>query len=216
MSGEAVSATGLPRPLAPEDRARADYYALLSRLYADAPDAALLHAIAQSGAATEPGELQVGAAAEPFARAWARLGAASAAMDPAAAAEEYQELFIGVGQSAVSLHASAYLPASGRNALVEIRATLAQLGLGRLSGVSLYEDHLAAVCETMRVLIAGGPGVQPFTLDDQREFFGTHLGPWVFACCTAIKECTIANYYRRVAEFTDSFMAIERDSLAIE
>jgi len=216
MSEPAVSATGLPHPLAPEDRARADHYALLSRLYADAPDAGLLQAIAQSGAATEPGGLQMGAAAEPFARAWAVLGAASAAMDAAAAAEEYQELFIGVGQSAVSLHASAYLPASGRNALVEVRAALARLGLGRLGGVSLYEDHLAAVCETMRVLIAGAPGVQPFTLDDQREFFGMHLGPWVFACCTAIRECAIANYYRRVAEFTDSFMAIERDSLAIE
>jgi TorA maturation chaperone TorD len=216
MSEPVLSATGLPHPLAPEDQARADYYALLSRLYADAPDAALLQAIAQSGAATESGGLEVGATAEPFTRAWARLGAASAAMDAAAAAEEYQELFIGVGQSAVSLHASAYLPAPGKNVLVEVRATLAQLGLGRLGGVSLYEDHLAAVCETMRVLIAGAPGVQPFAVAEQGEFFGMYLGPWVFACCTAIKECTIANYYRRVAEFTASFMAIERDSLAIE
>jgi TorA maturation chaperone TorD len=215
MSESAVSATGLPHPLAPEDRARADYYALLARLYADAPDAALLQAIAQ-GAATEPGELPSLDAAAPFARAWAMLGAASAAMDAAAAAEEYQALFIGVGQSAVSLHASAYVPASSTNALVQIRATLERLGLGRLGGVNLYEDHLAAVCETMRVLIAGAPGVEPFALADQREFFGMHVGPWVFACCTAIKDCAIANYYRRVAEFTDSFMAIERDSLAID
>jgi len=48
MSAPEVQATGLPNPLAPEDRARADYYALLARLYADAPDAALLQAIAQS------------------------------------------------------------------------------------------------------------------------------------------------------------------------
>ena len=36
------------RPLAPEDQARADFYALLARLYADPPDAALLAAIARA------------------------------------------------------------------------------------------------------------------------------------------------------------------------
>jgi TorA maturation chaperone TorD len=211
MSQPDTPAAGLPHPLAAEDRARADYYALLSRLYAEAPDAALLRAIAQSS------ELTAGdGAGQPLARSWAMLGSASAAMDPAAASEEYQELFIGVGQSAVSLHASAYLPASGKNAIAEIRSALSGLGLGRQAGVNLYEDHLAAVCETMRVLIAGGPGLEPFELSQQREFFGMHLGSWVFACCAAIQGCPIANYYRRVAEFTIAFMTIERDSLAME
>ena len=36
------------RPLAPEDQARADFYALLARLFADPPDAALLAAIADA------------------------------------------------------------------------------------------------------------------------------------------------------------------------
>jgi TorA maturation chaperone TorD len=210
LSGSEIQATGLLNPLAPEDRARADYYALMGRLYADAPDAELLRAIAQSSeAAIEMTEL-------PLARAWATLGAASAAMDPAAASEEYQELFIGVGQSAVSLHASAYVLHTGRNPLVEVRGALARLGLGRQSGVSVYEDHLAAVCEIMRMLIAGAPGVQPFSISQQREFFEAHVGPWVFSCCTAIRACAIANYYRRVAEFTDAFMAVERDSFAID
>jgi len=210
MSAPEVQATGLPNPLAPEDRARADYYALLARLYADAPDAALLQAIAQSS------EAAIEMAEQPLTRAWATLGAASAAMDPAAASEEYQELFIGVGQSAVSLHASAYVLHTGRNPLVEVRAALARLGLGRQAGVSLYEDHLASVCETMRVLIAGAPGVRPFDIAHHSEFFGMHVGSWVFVCCSAIRDCAIANYYRRVAEFTDAFMAIERDSLAID
>ena len=211
MSESDLQTAGIPSPLAPEDRARADHYALLARLYADAPDAALLRAIAQSGelAAAEP-------EGEPLERAWSMLGAASAAMDPGAASEEYQELFIGVGQSAVSLHASAYLPPRGTNPLAEVRSALARLGLGRRSGVNLYEDHLAAICETMRVLVAGAPDVKPFDIAHQREFFGTHVGPWVFSCCTAIKGCPIANYYRRVAEFTESFMAIERDSFAME
>ena len=41
MSGTATGRAASP-PLAPEDQARADFYALLARLYTRAPDAALL------------------------------------------------------------------------------------------------------------------------------------------------------------------------------
>jgi hypothetical protein len=34
--------------------------------------------------------------------------------------------------------------------------------------------------------------------------------------CTALKNCSLANFYRPVAEFAELFMALERDSLAIE
>ena len=201
--------------VAPEDQVRANFYALLSRLYADAPDAALLRAIAEAGE-PPPGE---GEAAGELASAWTMLCKASAAMDPEAAAEEYQELFIGVGKSEVSLYASAYLPSGGTSVLGEVRATLARLGLGRRPEVNVYEDHLAAICETMRALIVGTggtDGAQARAVGEQREFFGMHVAPWVFACCSAICACAIANYYRRVAEFTQVFMAIERDSFAID
>jgi TorA maturation chaperone TorD len=128
-------------------------------------------------------------------------------------------MFVGVGKSEVSLYASSYLPSGGTAVLVDVRASLARLALARKPGVSMYEDHLAAVCEIMRVLIVGAPGASgapPRSVAEQREFFGMHIGPWVFACCAAITACPIANYYRRVAEFTQFFMAIERDSLAIE
>lgn len=213
MTEPGAPAVTLPHPIAPEDKARADFYALLSRLYAAAPDREFLRAIASAG----PLAIAVdNGPAHDLAESWSVLGAASAAMDPEAAAEEYQDLFIGVGKSEVSLHASAYVPSTGRSELATVRATLAGLGLERKSGVDVYEDHLAAVCETMRVLIAGAEGVEPFALADQRRFFEAHVGSWVSACCTAIKICPIANYYRRVAEFTEFFMAIERDSFAIE
>ena len=197
----------------PEDRARADFYALLARLYHDAPDAALLAAIAHADeVTTDNGD----SAAQKLAQAWHALIAASAAMDPEAAADEYQELFIGVGKSEVSLLASAYQQSMSGSMLADIRASLARLGLGRQSGVNVYEDHLAALCETMRVLITGSAELNASDLSVQRDFFETHVMPWVFDCCNAIKGFPIANYYRRVAEFTESFMAIERDSFAIE
>ena len=93
----APAATVLPHPLAPEDRARADFYALLARLYADSPDAALLAAIANADRI---------AGDSPFATAWNRLRDASGAMDAEAAAQEYTDLFIGVGKSEVNLHGS--------------------------------------------------------------------------------------------------------------
>lgn len=198
--------------LAAEDQARANFYALLSRLYAAAPDQTLLAAIAAADEWPVVGE---GAPRE-LAAAWRALIAASAATDAAAAGDEYQRLFIGVGRSEVSLHASGYLARAGGSPLAELRAALSRLGLGRRDGVNVYEDHLAAICETMRVLVGGAPGIGRGSIVQQREFFSVYVAPWVAACCDAIKISPIANYYRRVAEFTDSFMAIERDSFAID
>src|SRR5262245_32190555 len=98
--------------LDPEDQARADLYALLARLYASAPDAPLLAAIAAApplARESESGEAMA------FAADWNVLRAASAEADPDAVADEYQALFVGVGKSEVSLYASHYLgPQSGR------------------------------------------------------------------------------------------------------
>jgi TorA maturation chaperone TorD len=202
------------RTISPEDQARADFYALLSRLYASAPDAQLLAAIAAAD------ELDVAANdghAIGLSQTWHALVAASAVMDPAAAATEYQELFIGVGQSEVSLHASAYAKAAkGGPFLVQIRDSLAQLKLVRQAGVTVFEDHMAAVLETMRVLITGLGQPEAFAFDVQREFFNRNIDPWVDFCCNAICVKPLANYYLRVAQFTDSFMAVERDSFAMD
>jgi TorA maturation chaperone TorD len=210
---QAPATMAMPGEVAAEDQARANFYALLARLYAAAPDTELLARIAAADALPVVGEA---GAARDLAASWGALTAASAATDAAAAAEEYQRLFIGVGKSEVSLHASGYLAPAGKSPLSELRSTLARLGLGRQAGVNVYEDHLAAVCETMRVLIGGAPGIEPCAVAQQREFFAVYVASWVAPCCNAIKNSPIANYYRRVAEFTEFFIAIERDSFAIE
>ncbi len=68
----------------------------------------------------------------------------------------------------------------------------------------------------MRLLIAGDAQRRGAALGVQRNFFEKHLSPWTIACCAAIEQTSLANYYRRVAEFTRLFMAVERDSLAME
>ena len=203
-----ATAVAVPHPLSPEDRGRADFYALLARLFADAPDAALLAAIGRA----EP----IGGDT-PFARAYDRLVAASGAMDAEAAAQEYTDLFVGVGRSEINLHASHWLAgAMMERPLVELRSDLAGLGLARRPDVAMVEDHLSALCETMRLLIAGHEDRKPAPVATQRAFFERHIGSWVFPCCTAMKQCTIANYYQRVGEFAEQYMALDRDALAMD
>ena len=201
----------------PEDQARADFYALLARLFSAAPDAALLAAIA-SAAPLAPARHtdDAGSVAADLAAAWDGLRAASAGIDAEAATDEFHALFVGVGRSEVSLYASHYLgPQSGRP-LAEIRATLTELGLARQPGSSEFEDHLAVMLETMRMLVAGDAERRPAAILDQRAFFERHIAPWTFDCCTATSDSSVANYYRCVAQFTSCFLALERDSLAME
>ena len=207
MSSTAAAVPVRP-PIAAEDQARADVYALLGRLFSGAPDAGLLRALAGAQRLTA---VQTSA----WPAAFNRLADASAVMEADAAEQEYTDLFIGVGHSEVDLHASYWL-GSGERPLPLLRAELAALGLGRRPEASLLEDHLGPLLETMRLLVAGGPGVAPVSVAKQREFFGRWLSTWTDACCDAIEMSSIANYYRRVAECTKTFLALERDSLAIE
>ena len=213
-----TATVALDRLLPPEDQARADFYALLARLFADAPDAALLAAIAQAaplGVDTDIGGADDAAPGLPV--AWDALRAASAAMDADAVVDEYNDLFVGVGKSEVNLHASHWLTGfMMEKPLVEVRATLDGLGLARQEAATLLEDHLSALCETMRILIAGHGARAPSPIAEQRAFFERHIAPWVFACCSATIDSSVANYYRHVAQFAQRYMALERDSFAID
>lgn len=195
-------------PIAVEDQARADVYALLGRLFTRAPDHALLRALA-----TAP-RLPPSAQSD-WPTAFNRLADASQVMEAEAAEQEYTDLFVGVGQSEVDLHASFWL--KGIDApLAQLRGELAAQGLARRADATLFEDHLGPLLEIMRLLVGGGPGVTPASIAVQRAFFGRWLDDWPIRCCAAIKRTSIANYYRRVAECTEIFLALERDSFAIE
>jgi TorA maturation chaperone TorD len=194
-----VTATplALPHPLDAIDQARADFYALLA-------------ALANAPRMSEDGEGEL-------ARAFNRLADASAAMDPEAATQEYTDLFIGVGKSEIDLHASHWRSGLAmEQPLVQLRTELAVLGLARREGVTMCEDHLSALCETMRLLVAGVDGGRPAAVETQRRFFVDYVGGWTPFCCNAIRASDIANYYRQVAEFCHCFMALERDALAMD
>lgn len=206
----AAAPVALHRPLPPEESARADYYALLSRLLQAPPDGALLAALAAAP--------QLPATANaPFARAWKGLVEASSAMDADAAAEEYEKLFVGIGKAAISLYAGFYAGAGAvEHPRVRIQRDLAELGLARPDTLVEPEDHLGGLLEVMRVLVAGGAGRGPATIAQQRQFFETHLAVAAPKFFVAVGAWPEANYYRHVAAVGLAFVAVESESFELE
>jgi TorA maturation chaperone TorD len=188
-------------PLTEEDLARAGMYALLARLLYAAPDAMLLGAIAQSA---EP------AAGSELARTWLAMQSASAIMGAEAAAQEYERVFIGLGQGEVipymSWHLTGFLM---EEPLAKLREDLVALGLARAEGVGEPEDHMAAICEVMCVLVAGDVDSAPAKIEHQRAFFDRHLRPWYQKFAAQLAAAPSANYYRAVAPLLRAYMDVE-------
>lgn len=190
---------------APEEAARADFYALLAALFHHAPDARLLRTLAIAPA--------LAGGDEALALAWSQLVAASGVVDEEAVAEEYEALFVGVGKAKVSVYSGWYVGAAPvAHPRVRIIEDLAALGLGRPEGVPEPEDHFAGLFDAMRVLIAGGAGRGPASLAEQKRFYEAHVKPGVGRFLSAVREAPESNYYRKVAAVGEAFVGIENES----
>lgn len=199
------------RPLGGEEQARADLYALLARLLLAAPDAMLLDALAHS----DPILAQGGEPA--LEQAWERLTVASSVMDLDAVRDEFDALFIGIGTPLLNPYGSRYIAGFINDTpLARLRTDLARFGLARVRGAGEFEDHIGALCETMRVLVGGAPGIKPQSLANQRQFFEAHIAPWYERAMHDIAGAEGANYYRLVAQLAGAFLAIEADAFAVE
>lgn len=205
-------------PIGEEDRARADHYALIARLFHAAPDAALLVALADAGrvlgGGAEAGEEGGGTA---FRRAWAALGEAAAQGSVQAAGEEFDALFVSVARPVVMLNGSWYLAGYlQEEPLAELRAALAGLGLGRRTGVSETEDHIAALAEVMRHLVLSGADAAG--LARQRAFFARHLAPWYGELADCLAAAPEADFYAKAGSLLRAFLDLERAAfeMAIE
>jgi len=183
--------------LAPEDEGRLQLYALLARLFAAGPDEGLLHALAQSaGSIGGDGEL---------AQAWNNLVAAAENTSARDATLEFDATFIGVGKAPVSTYLSHYHPGARKEAvLVELRDTLAELGLARTAASAEPEDNLTAVLEVMRHLVAAGSDEQ--SLQRQREFFVRYLLPFYEGFCDAAHKSKLSDYYQAAVRLLEVFL----------
>jgi TorA maturation chaperone TorD len=194
-----------------EDRIRADFYALLARLFYAAPDDKLLQAIVIS---PEPASVRDDS---PLVESWRALAAAASAVTQEALVEEYQQLFIGVGRPDVMLFGSYYLAGfMNEKPLAQLRDDLAALGLARNEHATESEDHLAALCDVLRFLISGDRETRPASVEQQKAFFSKHMQPWVVQFCQAVMQSEQANFYKRAAAFAEAFFVIEIEAFDIE
>lgn len=200
-----AAAAPIQAPLAAEDAGRADFYALLAALLHQAPDDKLLRSLALSP------PLEGGDPA--LSSAWSALCAAAGVFEAEAAAEEYESLFVGVGVAKVSIYAGHYAgsDASG-TARLRVIADLAGLGLARAPHAHMPEDHFAGLFEVMRVLVAGGAGRLPASLEEQKRFYEAHVKPGIGKFFEAVERTTEANLYRKVAALGKAFAAVESES----
>jgi len=200
----------LPSPsaeLSQEDQARADFYALISRLFYAGPDAQLLAAIAGAGDTAIAGD----GAAVPLLAAWQALAAAAATADPEEARQEYDQVFVGTGKAEITPYASHYLAVSMRErVLVRLRDSLAEMGLAKHESAAEYEDHFSALCEVMRHLIAAGSS--DAAVQKQKMFFFEYVHFCYGDICAVMIGSTNTDFYKHVAGFTKAFLDVEASS----
>lgn len=197
MAATAVASDSDSR-IAAEELLRARLYSLLARFLATAPDAAVLDAAA--ALAGDDSELGVGL------RELARLAATTSVP---AAAEEYHELFIGLGRGELAPYGSYYLTGFlQEKPLADLRDDLARLGIARRDEVPEPEDHIAALCEVMAGLIEGAYGA-PADLAAQRRFFDAHLAPWAGRFFQDLERAGAARLYRPLGSIGRIFFAVE-------
>ena len=133
--------------LSDEDATRANFYGLLAHLFYASPDRALLEALADDGLLDTDGSA--------LADAWQALVEAAAVTDCDTERAAYDKAFVDTDRARVTLYTRAYLPRYANEALLgALRADLAALGLSRREASREPEDHIAALCEAMRHLIA--------------------------------------------------------------
>ncbi len=184
---------------ATEDQLRANVYSLLARMLARPPDEELLALLDQ----IEADDPQAGG----FAGAWHLLKLAARSSEPAALDDEYHALFIGVGRGELVPFGSWYMTGFLMDKpLTYLRQDLAGLGITRQEGVKEPEDHAAALCECMAIIVSQSEQV-PF--ERQQAFFANHLQPWMKLFFEDLERARHAAFYKAVARLGRELMDFE-------
>jgi TorA maturation chaperone TorD len=183
------------------EQARADVYALLGALLAKPPDAALLGMLQRIPVTEATGDATMTAA-------WATLKQSAGGARVEALQEEYQDLFIGIGRGELVPYGSWYMTGFlMEKPLAELRVDLQRFGLQRQEQAHEPEDHAAALCEIMSLLIVSGSEI---TFEQQREFFAKHVEPWMGRFFGDLAVAQAARFYRAVALLGERFLEVER------
>ncbi len=192
-------------PEAPE-ALRSNVYALLANLTAGPPSAELLNALASI-------DVPEDAADTPLGEAWAMLQSVAGNTSADRAADEYQDVFIGIGRGEVVPFGSWYLTGFlMEKPLAVLRGDLERLGFRRQENVSESEDHIAALCDVMGMISSQTDGAGH---TEQAAFFSAHVAPWAGQFFQDLQNAASARLYRVVGFLGERFIDVETKYLEV-
>ncbi|MBX2885384.1 MAG: molecular chaperone TorD family protein [Granulosicoccus sp.] len=185
---------------------RASVYELLSNLLSSAPTEPTLEALRAIG--------DVDASEGRMAMGWELLKQAACKSRVDELNDEYFELFIGLGRGELVPFGSWYLTGFlMEKPVAALRGDLQQLGIDRQSDVKESEDHIAALCDAMAIIIRNSDEIG---LLRQQQFFNDHIKPWVQQFFSDMQNARAAHFYRSVGFFGESFFDFEQQLLQMQ
>ncbi|MTI42367.1 TorA maturation chaperone TorD [Roseibium hamelinense] len=188
---------------APEDADRAALYGFLGGVLQSAPNAIGLEQISRISGDDTP----IGACLSEIAREAGEVSEKQLA-------QEYMDLFIGVGRGELVPFGSYYLTGFlNEKPLADLRASMAQLGIERTADTKEPEDHIAALMQMMDGLIRGDLWAKgPLPLEAQQAFFAGHIGNWAPHFFKDLKKTKTSRFYAAVGELGEAFIGVEADA----
>jgi TorA maturation chaperone TorD len=96
--------------------------------------------------------------------------------------------------------------------LASLRNELQRLGFELQEGISEPEDHVAALCETMGMIISESG----LSLEEQSAFYRTYIESWMGAFFAELGAAESADFYRSVAQLGQQFLEIESQYLSMQ
>ena len=188
--------------LTTEEQVRANTYSLLAAVLAKVPDQAMLDLLAAIDVADEEQDSAMAAA-------WKTLSLAAQRNSVEAVDDEFHELFIGMGGRGELLpYGSWYLTGYlMERPLAQLRGDLERFGFQRQKDVKEPEDHAAALCETMGLLIMHSNEISPH---EQRRFFEEHVASWMGRFFADLQTASGAKFYSAVGGLGEQFLEIDK------
>lgn len=202
MSGETMSVN--QEDSNQEQQYRASAYSILAALLRKVPEGEVLEHVANfSEVSVDEDEMLL---------AMSTLGLAAKSSELSAIDDEYHDLFIGLGRGELVPYGSWYMTGYlMEKPLSILRDDLKDLGFERDESVVEPEDHVAALCEVMSLLISDA-GVDAET---QTAFFEKHMSSWMGKFFTDLSEAESAVFYRAVGRFGSAFLNLEKQYLLV-
>ncbi len=184
---------------------RATVYELLGRLLAREPDQEVLDVLSSiEGVDPADGDVAMG---------WELMKQSAVKADLDSVRTEYLDLFIGVGRGELVPFGSWYITGFlMEKPLASLRSDLKKLGIERQDGVKESEDHIAALCDAMAIIIRSKTEV-PFA--QQKAFYNDNIAPWADRFFKDLQGAKAADFYRAVGFFGEGFIDFESRLLAM-